>query len=84
MDISVIIPSLNGRKYFDEFLSSVISECKSSSYKAEIIIVDDGSDDGSVDYLNNLSSDILKPYKNTKRVHVLLVIMQYQSQVVLF
>lgn len=67
MDISVIIPSLNGRKYFDEFLSSVIKECESTSYKAEIIIVDDGSEDGSIDYLESIASDILKPYKNTKK-----------------
>lgn len=67
MDISVIIPSLNGRKYFDEFLSSVIKECESTPYKAEIIIVDDGSEDGSIAYLESIASDILKPYKNTKK-----------------
>ena len=34
MDISVIIPSLNGRKYFDEFLSSVIKECERTLLKS--------------------------------------------------
>ena len=67
MDISVIIPSLNGRKYFDEFLSSVIKECESTPYKAEIVIVDDGSEDGSIAYLESTASDILKPYKNIKK-----------------
>lgn len=67
MDISVIIPSLNGRKYFDIFLSSVIKECKNTEYKAEIIIVDDGSEDDSMQYLESISSDILKPFKNTKK-----------------
>lgn len=67
MDISVIIPSLNGRKYFDEFLSSVIKECENTSYQAEIIIVDDGSEDGSMAYLESIASDILKPYRNTKK-----------------
>ncbi len=67
MDISVIIPSLNGRKYFNEFLSSVIKECESTPYKAEIVIVDDGSEDGSMAYLESIASDILKPYKNTKK-----------------
>ncbi len=67
MDISVIIPSLNGRKYFDVFLSSVIKECENTEYKAEVIIVDDGSDDDSMQYLKSISSDILKPYKNTKK-----------------
>lgn len=67
MDISVIIPSLNGRKYFDVFLSSVIKECENTEYKAEIIIVDDGSEDDSMQYLESISSDILKPYKNTKK-----------------
>lgn len=67
MDISVIIPSLNGRRYFDVFLSSVIKECENTEYKAEVIIVDDGSDDDSMQYLKSISSDILKPYKNTKK-----------------
>lgn len=67
MDISVIIPSLNGRKYFDVFLSSVIKECENTEYKAEIIIVDDGSEDESIQYLESISSDILKPYRNTKK-----------------
>lgn len=67
MDISVIIPSLNGRKYFDEFLSSVIKECEGTPYKAEIVIVDDGSEDDSMSYLESIASDILKPYKNTKK-----------------
>lgn len=67
MDISVIIPSLNGRKYFNEFLSSVIKECESTPYKAEIIVVDDGSEDDSMAYLESIASDILKPYKNIKK-----------------
>ncbi len=67
MDISVIIPSLNGKKYFDTFLSSVINECKNSKYQAEVIIVDDGSEDGSMDYLASISDDVLKPFKNTKK-----------------
>ena len=67
MDISVIIPSLNGRKYFDEFLSSVIKECEGTPYKAEIVIVDDGSEDDSMAYLESIASDILKPYRNIKK-----------------
>lgn len=67
MDISVIIPSLNGKKYFDTFLSSVIKECKNSDYQAEVIIVDDNSDDGSIEYLSSIADDVLKPYKNTKK-----------------
>lgn len=67
MDISVIIPSLNGRKYFDEFLSSVIKECERTLYKAEVVIVDDGSEDDSMPYLESIASDILKPYRNIKK-----------------
>lgn len=67
MDISVIIPSLNGGKYFDEFLSSVIKECESTPYKTEIVIVDDGSEDGSMEYLTGISSNILKPYRNIRK-----------------
>lgn len=67
IDVSVIIPSLNGRKYFDEFLSSVIKECENTPYNAEIIVVDDGSEDGSYEYLAGISSDILKPHRNIRK-----------------
>lgn len=54
MDVSIIIQSLNGREYFKEFLPSVIDSCKHSNYDCEVIVIDDKSEDGSVDYLKEL------------------------------
>lgn len=50
--ISIIIPSYNGLELLKKYLPLVIKWSPSS---AQIIIVDDASSDGSVDFLKNLS-----------------------------
>ncbi len=56
--VSVIIPNLNGEK----FLKGCFESLRAQSYKNfEIIFVDNGSDDGSVDF-------ILKNYPETKLI----------------
>jgi len=51
--ISIIIVNYNGKKYLKDCLSSIMENGKSISY--EIIVVDNGSKDGSVDYINGLT-----------------------------
>lgn len=65
MDISIIIPSLNGRKYFDEFLPSVIDEVTHTHIDAEIIIIDDHSTDNSYEYLKSIET--VKVYINERK-----------------
>ncbi|HUD05224.1 MAG TPA: glycosyltransferase family 2 protein [Patescibacteria group bacterium] len=63
MDISVIIPNYNGENLLKENLGRVYQEV--AAYKlgeAEIIVVDDGSSDGSVNFLNEFS----KTHRNFK------------------
>jgi len=47
IDISIIIPAYNEAKRLPPFLSRVIAFCKNSQKRYEIIIVDDGSNDGT-------------------------------------
>jgi rhamnosyltransferase len=47
IDISVVIPVKNGRKYLDSLLKTVFSQEVSTEF--EVIIVDSGSTDGSLD-----------------------------------
>ncbi len=47
IDISIIIPAYNEAKRLPPFLSRVLAFCKNSRKKYEIIIVDDGSTDGT-------------------------------------
>lgn len=57
--ISVVIPVFNSEKYITECLDSVLSQ----SYKnLEIIIVDDGSTDKTVELINGYKSDLIKVY----------------------
>ena len=68
MDISVIIPSLNGFKHLEKYLPSVIKAVKQSECDAEIIIVDDNSSDGTVERLNSLFKEsCLKVLSNPKK-----------------
>ncbi len=53
--ISVIIPVYNTRKYLQEAIDSVLIQ---NEYISEIIIIDDGSNDGSGDLLEKLYADI--------------------------
>ncbi len=62
MDVSVIIPSLNGFKHLDAYMPSVIKAAESSDCDIEIIIVDDNSSDGTVERLR----DAYGPESNVK------------------
>ena len=54
-DVSIVIPSWNGLEFLKRFLASVISAAchyqETCDAATEIVIVDDGSDDRSVDWL---------------------------------
>lgn len=59
--VSVIIPNFNSIQFIEETLNSVFNQ----TYKhIEIIVVDDGSDDGSYDYISNLNKDNVRLFKN--------------------
>ena len=49
MDISVIVPLLNEKKSLPELVARIAAVMKENGYSYEVIMVDDGSDDGSWD-----------------------------------
>lgn len=51
-NLSVVIPNFNGKDMLEACLPSVLSAVKSECDDYEIIVVDDGSTDGSVDFLS--------------------------------
>lgn len=56
--VSVCIPTYNGEKYLQEALDSV----KTQTYKdIEVIISDDGSNDGTLDICNNFKNEVSFP-----------------------
>lgn len=59
--VSVIIPNYNSINFIKETLDSVFDQ---SYENIEIIIVDDGSTDGSFEYIDNLNRANLKLVKN--------------------
>ena len=53
--VTVVIPNYNGKKYLDDCLRSL----KKQTYRDfHVIIVDNGSTDGSVEYIRNNHSDV--------------------------
>jgi GT2 family glycosyltransferase len=60
-DVSIVIPTWNGLALLERFLPSVISAAnlyaEQSSQKVEIVIVDDGSTDDTVGWLNSLQEE---------------------------
>lgn len=55
MDISVIVPSFNERESLPELTAWIARVMDAHNYSSEVIIVDDGSTDGSWDTIKGLS-----------------------------
>lgn len=62
--VSVILPCFNSINYIKETLDSVFNQSYSH---LEIIVIDDGSTDGSYEYLMGLKNDNLTVKKNPKK-----------------
>lgn len=60
MDLSIIIPSFNTKDLLDRCLSSAYESLRGSKIKFEIIVVDNASDDGSVELLNKKYPRVIK------------------------
>ena len=57
MNISIIIPLLNEKESLLELINSIDEVMKAYSFTNEIILIDDGSTDGSWELIQNLSID---------------------------
>ena len=67
MNISIIIPLLNEKESLLELINSIDEVMKAYSFTNEIILIDDGSTDGSWELIQNLSID----KKNIKGIRFL-------------
>ena len=56
MDISIIVPLLNERESLPELVSRIDGVMKENGFSYEVIMVDDGSDDGSWEEIQKLSA----------------------------
>ncbi|RMD87247.1 MAG: glycosyltransferase family 2 protein [Candidatus Dadabacteria bacterium] len=56
MDLSIIIPAFNEEKRLPAFMRSIISYLKAKEISAEIIVVDDGSEDGTSEVAEKFKS----------------------------
>lgn len=64
-DISVILPVYNGMPYLRESVASVLTQ----TYKSfELLIADDGSSDGSLEFLENIVDDRVSLLKNARNI----------------
>lgn len=73
MKVSIIIPNYNGRELLEKNFPSVLEALKNSkNYISEIVVVDDGSTDDSLQYLNQFKNEVkinkstIKTVKHTK------------------
>ena len=56
MDISIIVPLLNEKESLSELVSRIDTVMKDGGFSYEVIMVDDGSDDGSWEEIERLAS----------------------------
>lgn len=64
MLLSIIMPVYNERKTIADILYKV----KDTPFKKEIIVVDDGSDDGTTEFLKNLTLPEIKVFFHAKNI----------------
>ena len=60
LEISVVAPVFNERDNLDEFISSVLKVMKAQNQTFELIIIDDGSTDGSEKLLTTAADNHLE------------------------
>ncbi len=58
VELSVIIPTLNRRPYLERCLQSVLADIDQGRVAAEIVVIDGGSTDGTVELLQRLNDRI--------------------------
>ena len=57
MNISIVIPLLNEKESLTELINSINEVMKAYSFENEIILIDDGSKDGSWELIKQLSNE---------------------------
>ncbi len=62
--VSIIIPVFNSIAFIEETINSVLKQTHQS---IEIIVIDDGSTDGSFEFISNLENEKLTLIKNPKK-----------------
>jgi GT2 family glycosyltransferase len=67
MDISVVMPNINGKNILEKNLPKLFDAVNNpKNHIVEVIIVDDGSSDDSVPFINHNYKDKIKLIKHTK------------------
>jgi dolichol-phosphate mannosyltransferase len=65
MDLSIIIPTYNEKENIQNLLERIYNEFKKNNIHGEVIVVDDGSPDGTGEIVENLK----KNYKTLQCIH---------------
>lgn len=58
--VSIVVPSYNRKECLPRIINSLL---KQAHYISEIIIVDDGSTDGTFEFLGSICHPLIKPYR---------------------
>ena len=66
-DVSVIIPNWNGKHLLEKYLPSVFESIYEASVSSEVIVIDDGSTDDSIKFLQENYPNIHLIRNNTNR-----------------
>lgn len=64
IDISIVIPAHNEKRTIGEVLDSVRAALEKTSYSYDILVIDDGSSDGTADMASDKGAEVIRFPKN--------------------
>lgn len=66
MDLSFVILTWNSESYIEKCLQSCVTKCDQENLKIELLVVDNGSTDNTINIVENLADRLSVPIKLTK------------------
>ena len=65
--VSIVVPSYNGKELLERYLPSVVGSLEEYPGGGEIIVVEDGGDDGTAQWLKSEMKDVKVLVHDTNR-----------------
>ncbi len=78
--VSIIVPTLNESQNIGTLLGRVLQVCSEAGIPVEVVVVDDGSTDGTVEAVENLQGDSIKLVQRPRKMGITSAVLDGAKQ----